>query len=295
MRQVKHDDYVKINCERVAVWEENDVKEYFFPKAPDAQKWDSGSACIMTYGERLGAAMLSASACLRSGVGYTFLHVPQEMRVQVATALPACIVEEMNGAPYPTRLLYGAIALGMGSGVSEQLYALIRHVLQYYSQTLILDADALTALAQFGLEPLKEKDPCNCEVILTPHLKEFAQLCGKSLEEVKEGGVALAKSFAKEYGVTLVLKSNHTIITDGERVAINMTGSPALAKAGSGDVLSGLLAGISASFLPFETACIASYILGRAGELAEQEFGQYAPTPTDIISLLPRVIKSLES
>ena len=213
------------------------------------------------------------------------------MRVQVATALPSCIVEEIN----ETRLFYDAIALGMGSGVSEQLYALIRRILQNQVGTLILDADALTALAKFGLELLKGREPYELDVVLTPHVVEFARLCGKSVEEVKEGGVALAKNFAKEYGVTLVLKSNHTIITDGERTVINTTGSPALAKAGSGDVLSGLLAGICGRRVPFDAACTACFVLGRAGELAEQEFGQYAPTATDIISLLPRVIKSLES
>ena len=290
MRQANCDNYVKVNCEGVEIWEENDVKVYFPPKASDAHKGSFGKACIITHGERLGAAMLSASACLHSGVGYTFLHVPQEMRVQVATALPSCIVEEMKEANYNSAV-YAAIALGMGSGVSEELYAQIRQILQDYRGTLILDADALTALAQFGLDVLKEK---SCDVILTPHMGEFARLCGKSIDGVKEGGVALAKDFAKEYGVTLVLKSNHTIITDGERAAINLTGSPALAKAGSGDVLSGLLAGIGARCLPFEAACVACYILGRAGEEAEREFGQYAPTSSDIIALLPRVIKKLE-
>ena len=292
MYQAKLNKAIKFNCEGADVWEESDFKDCFHKRPSDAHKGDFGKACIVTYGERLGAALLSASACLRSGVGYTFLHVPKDMRVQVATALPACVVEEVAEAKY-RNCEYKAIALGMGSGVSEQLYALIRRLLQNYDETLILDADALTALAQFGLEPLKEKGLC--DVVLTPHVGEFARLCGKSVEEVKEGGVALAKNFAKEYGVTLVLKSNHTIITDGERTVINTTGSPALAKAGSGDVLSGLLVGICARCLPFEAACAACFVLGRAGELAEQEFGQYAPTATDVISLLPRVIKSLES
>ena len=106
--------------------------------------------------------------------------------------------------------------------------------------------------------------------------------------------VAAAKAFAEEYGVIVALKSHRTVITDGTRVAVNPTGSPALAKGGSGDVLAGFLAGTCARGIPpFEAACTASYILGRAGELAAEKMGEYSPDATDIIALLPVAILSL--
>ena len=292
MYQASSDRKIQIPCKDALVWEESDVKVFFPARESDAHKGIFGKACILTYGARVGAAMLSAAACLRSGVGYTTLRVPYELRPYVATALPACIVEGFTALDEEI-LSYHALALGMGSGVRKELYALITQLLKNYRGTLVLDADALNVLSEYGLKSLKSK---SCQVILTPHLKEFSRLCGKTVKEVFDGGEALAKAFAKEYGVTLVLKSNHTIVTDGERTVINTTGSPALAKAGSGDVLSGLMVGTCARRLsPFDAACVSCYVFGRAGEEAEREFGQYAPTASDIISLLPRVIKNLES
>ena len=274
------------------IWEENDVKA-FFPQRPlNAHKGMFGKACIVSRGARLGAAMLSASACLRSGAGYTILRVPQELRTQVAAALPACVVEAFDSLDEGI-LSSDALALGMGWGVSEELYSLISELLKTYRGTLVLDADALNVLARFGLTILKTK---SCKVILTPHPKEFARLCNLSVEAVLQDSLRLAKEFATQYDVTLVLKSNRTVIADGVRTAINTTGSPALAKCGSGDVLSGFLVGTCARGLsPFDAACVSCYVFGRAGEKAEEEFGQYAPTSSDVVSLLPGIIKRIES
>ena len=179
----------------------------------------------------------------------------------------------------------------MGWGVSEELYSLIVRLLNDYKGKLVLDADALTALARFGLEPLRNK---KCEVVLTPHPKEFARLCNVSVKEVLENALNLAREFAVRYKVTLVLKNNRTVITDGKRTVINTTGSPAIAKCGSGDVLSGFLAGQCARGLsPFDAACVACYVFGRAGELAEEEFGQYATTSSDVIAALPHAVMCL--
>ena len=291
MYQASSNNNIKIDCADAEVWEDNDIKA-FFPKRPsNVHKGTFGKACIVSYGARVGASMLSASACLRSGAGYTTLRVPEGLRVQVATALPSCIVESFQTLD-EGMLTSDALALGMGSGVSEALYSLIKELLHDYHGTLLLDADALHALAKFGLKPLENK---SCKVILTPHPKEFSRLCNRSVEDVLKDAVSLAKKFAAQYGVTLVLKNNQTVITDGERTVINTTGSPALAKCGSGDVLSGLLVGTCARGLSaFDAACVSCYVFGRAGEIAEQEFGQYAPTSSDVISLLSRTIKSFE-
>lgn len=292
MYKANPSDEIGIECAGAEVWEESDIK-VFFPKRPaNAHKGMFGKACIVSCGERLGAAMLSAAASLRSGVGYTVLRVPASLRPQVAAALPSCVVEPFHALD-EGMLSSDALALGMGFGVCEELYSLIQQLLKSYRGTLVLDADALTVLAKFSLNPLKEK---SCQVILTPHPKEFARLCNLSVEEVLQNAVSLAKEFASQYGVTLILKNHRSIITNGVRTAINTTGSPALAKCGSGDVLSGFLAGTCARGLfPFDASCVACFVFGRAGELAQEEFGQYAPTSSDVITLLPQIIKKLET
>lgn len=272
------------------IWEDDDVEGYFPPKKSCVHKGSFGKVMIATGGERVGAAMLSASAALRSGAGYTSLRVPARLTAAFGAALPACIVEPFDALDEGI-LSSDALALGMGWGVTEELYSVILRLLNAYNGKLILDADALTAMARYGLEPLKNK---KCEAILTPHPKEFARLCNVSVKEVLENALALAREFARRYNVTLVLKNNRTVITDGLRTAINTTGSPALAKCGSGDVLSGFLAGQCARGLaPFDAACVACYVFGRAGELAEEEFGQYASSSSDVIAALPRAVMRL--
>ena len=274
----------------VEVWEDSDVKTFFPKKQSSVNKGMFGKSCIVTSGARMGAAMLAASASLRSGAGYTTLRVPERLCVSAATALPSCIVEDFNALD-DGMLSSDALAIGMGSGVSTGLYSIITQLLSGYRGTLILDADALSVLAEFGLKPLETK---SCEVILTPHPKEFARLTNQSVKEVLENAVPIAQKFASQYGVTLIFKNNRTLITNGVRTAINSPGSPALAKGGSGDILTGFLAGTCARGLsPFDAACVSCYVFGRAGELAEEEFGQYAPASSDVITVLPRAIKSV--
>lgn len=272
------------------IWEESDVKAFFPEKKSCVNKGTFGRACIVTGGERAGAAMLASSACLRSGAGYTILRVPENLAVTVSAMLPSCVVEEFAAVDAGI-LSSDALAIGMGFGVTKELYGVLTQLLKSYRGTLVLDADALTALSQFGMEPLDKK---SCKVILTPHPKEFARLCNISVREALENAVPLAREFALKYGVTLVFKNNRTVITDGVRTAINTTGSPALAKCGSGDVLAGFLTGTCARGLsPFDAACVSCYVFGRAGELAEEEFGQYSPTSSDVVSLLSRAVKKV--
>lgn len=273
------------------VWEDRDLLKFFPKKRSCVNKGSFGKSCIMTGGERIGAAMLSASASLRSGAGYSTLCVPPHLMSAVATALPSCVVEELRMPECGGALASDALAVGMGFGASKGLYELIAEILERYRGTLVLDADALAVLAEYGLYPLEKKA---CKVILTPHPKEFSRLCRLSVREVLENAVPIAREFASRYGVTLVFKNNRTVITDGVRTAINCTGSPALAKCGSGDVLAGFLAGTCARGLePFDAACVSCYVCGRAGKLAEAEYGQYSSASADLIDLLPRAVMSV--
>lgn len=274
------------------IWEKEDAAKYFPKRKSKSHKGTYGTASILAGGSYSGAAFLAAGACLKSGAGYTRLRVPKEIFPSAVGKLPACILKEYKAIDGEI-LASDCVALGMGSGVSEQVYALLTELLPAYTGTLVLDADALNTLADFGLELLKNKA---CSVIITPHPGEFSRLTGKSVQEILANPIECARAFASEYGVVVVLKNNRTIITDGERVAINITGSPALAKGGSGDVLSGFLAGTLARGVePYEAACVASYILGKAGERAAEEMGEYAPDATDIIGYLPAAMRGVVS
>ncbi len=270
------------------IWERADVKAFFPKKHSNVNKGMFGKAAIWAQGALSGAGYLAAGACLKSGAGYTFLSVREECAPFAACKYPACVVKTMD-----TEALLGcdSIALGMGAGVSEELYALIRELLSSFTGTLVLDADALNTLAAFGTDALKKK---SCDVILTPHPKEFARLVGKNAKDVLENPVLSAQEFARKYGVILVLKNNRSVISDGRRTAINTTGSPALAKGGSGDLLSGFLAGTCARGIPpYEAACVAAYAAGLAGEIAAEEMGEYAPDATDVIAYLPAALKRI--
>lgn len=272
------------------VWENADVQKFFPKRRSNSHKGTYGTATILAGGTYSGAAFLAAGACLKSGVGYTKLCVTEEMFPYAIGRLPAVVLR-----PFKTIdgdiLASGSIAVGMGTGISERLYAYLAELLSVYTGTLILDADALNTIATYGVEVLREK---SCRVIVTPHPKEFSRLTGKSVPEILANAVEEARDFARKNQLTVLLKNNRTIITDGVRVAINPTGSPALAKGGSGDVLSGLLAGICARNIePYDAGCCASFLLGRAGELVAMRMGEYSPDPTDVIRTIAQAICSL--
>lgn len=273
------------------IYEKEDVSAYFPKRKSHVHKGDFGRACIFAGGAVYsGAAFLAASACLKSGAGYTTLSVVEPFYTQAIGKLPACILREFTAVDGEL-LSSDCIAMGMGSGVNERVYALMVELLPKYTGTLLLDADALNALSRYGTEILKNR---SCRVVITPHPAEFSRLIGKDTRETLENAAELAVKFARQFDAVVVLKNNRTLITDGERIALNSTGSPALAKGGSGDVLTGLLCGtIARGVAPFEAACVASYLLGKAGEAAAEELGEYSPDATDIVARIPKAIQNL--
>ncbi len=178
-------------------------------------------------------------------------------------------------------------------GVTEENYKIITCLIKNYKGRLVIDADGLNTLAKYGKEVLKEKA---CEIILTPHIAEFGRLIAKDKEEVIKDPVTAAKAFAAEYGVVLVLKSAVTVITDGKEVYINTTGNAGLAKGGSGDVLTGLTAGLNAIACkeePLFIAAAACYIFGKSGDIAVNESDEYSVVASDVIACIPKAIKAI--
>ena len=175
------------------VWEAADVKKLFPKRLSNTHKGSYGAACILAGGAYSGAAFLAAGACLKSGAGYTKLCVTEPLFSGAVGKLPAVILRKFTAIDGDI-LASDCIAAGMGAGVSEQLYVHLAQLLEAYTGTLVLDADALNTLAAYGTEVLDKKA---CKVILTPHPKEFARLVGKPCAEVLADAVGRQRSVCR--------------------------------------------------------------------------------------------------
>ena len=173
------------------------------------------------------------------------------------------------------------VAMGCGIGCDNDTKELVQFVINSFSGTLILDADALNCIAK-NTEILKN---ANCDIIITPHPGEMARLTGKSIAEIQADRVKTAKDFANEYGVTVLLKGADTVVADKNgKVYINPTGNPSMARGGSGDVLTGLIAGlVPQTNDAFTAACTACYIHGGTGDYLAEKYGIFSATPSRLI------------
>lgn len=267
-------------------YEDGDIAALFPARRRNSHKGTFGKATLIC-GSALypGAAVLAVSSALRSGCGYVDAVCCAEVKSAIVPRFPQTVFSQEPG------LTSECIAVGMGCGVSQELYNEICRLLKDYSGTLIIDADGLNSLAKFGVGVLKDK--C-CNVIVTPHAKEFARLTDKKVGEVLADPVGNAVQFARTYGVITLLKGAGTVITDGVKTAINTRGCSAQAKAGSGDLLSGFMCGsIARGLSAFEGAVCAAYVLGAAAELAAGEFTEWSVTAADITKNTGRAIKNI--
>ena len=179
----------------------------------------------------------------------------------------------------------------MGVGVTEDNYKILTYLLKNYNGRLIIDADGLNTLAKYGKEILLDR---KCEVALTPHIGEFCRLINADKNEVLDNEIQLAKDFAKKYNVVLALKNAVSVITDGQTTFINTSGCPGMAKAGSGDVLSGIMAGVCTRDRDFIDCVSAScYLFGLAGESAEKKQNSYTMTASDIVREIATIISEI--
>lgn len=294
----------------ISIWGEDYIKrlndcdaaKLFSERKRNVNKGNFGKATVFGGSKDYpGSVLLSQNAlcALKMGVGYANLAIPECLFNLLAGINPECTVtcfDDKNGkivfdeSALSKIIKNDSIAVGMGMTCSEDVFKTVNYLLKNYKGTLIIDADGINVLAKYGKECLKEKQ---CAVIITPHIGEFARLVGAEKEEIKSRSVEYAKSFAKEYGVIVVLKSAVTVITDGAEVYINTTGCSAMAKAGSGDLLSGIMAGLAARTDDvLRAVCVSCYLAGRAGEIAQKNANEYTVTASDVIKALPETVNS---
>jgi NAD(P)H-hydrate epimerase len=286
---VKKDIGITVTEEETAsLYEASDISAFFPPRRQNSHKGTFGCADLVAGSRKyLGAALLSVGGAMRSGCGYVRLTMPKSRAFQsaICSNFPQTIVQrniEWNAQ---------AIVIGSGCGCTHTLYKTIGKLLKNYEGKLIIDADGLNALAKFGVGILSEK---KCEVLLTPHIKEFSRLSEMSVGEIAKDPVECAGLFAAKYQVTVLLKSAVSVITDGVKVALNVTGNSALAKAGSGDMLAGFIGGSAARGLSLWNAAVCgAFVLGKAAEKCSQTTTQYCATAPEISNCIPAVIKDL--
>ena len=284
-----------MDCDMMELNHES-VLQFLPDRAQDAHKGDFGKILLLC-GSRgyTGAAYLAAMGALRSGAGLVFLGVPETIYAIEAVKLNEAIVfplPDENGAlaeaaiPEILGRLSGkdAVLIGPGLGQTKGTLSVVRAVLENAACPVVLDADGINLMAAHKDIVRGRTAP----TILTPHAGEFSRF-GSNLSEER---VLAAEKMARDLGCIMLLKGHRTVITDGSATYINPTGNPGMAVGGSGDVLAGMITAlIGQKITPLQAAACGAWLHGAAGDLCAAEIGQYGMLPTDMVNVLPRLLK----
>lgn len=282
---------------------QKDMEDYvaFFPRRLHNTNKGSYGKTLLIGGSRryVGAPLLAdhAATAARLGVGLSTLAIPKSIYEAVAkrtmcNTLAVCGEENLVLDEELKNNICSAdsVALGMGTGIFKELGDIIEFCLNH-AKKLLLDADALNYLSQ-NIDLLNK--PRSAQLILTPHPKEMARLINKEVSDILLDSVLTAQSFANRYSLTLLLKGTTTVLSEGENIRFVSAGSPAMAKGGSGDVLSGAIAALMAQGLsPIDAGECGAYVCARAGEEAAAAFTQVSAVATDTIFYIPLIIKQI--
>lgn len=264
-------------------------------RAADAHKGDFGKILLLCGSKGYtGAAYLAAMGALRSGAGLVFLGVPESIYAIEAIKLNEAIVfslpEEdgkLSADAVPAILerlpKMDAVLIGPGLGQSNGVLRVVKAILEQTDCPVVLDADGINLIA--GHKDIVRGR--TAPTILTPHAGEFGRLGGNPEERT-----VAAEAMAKDLGCILLLKGHHTVITDGGTTYINTTGNPGMAVGGSGDMLAGIITALlGQGIAPLEAAACGAWLHGAAGDICAAEIGQYGMLPTDMLNVLPRLLK----
>lgn len=263
---------------------------------PWAHKGDFGHTLLLCGSSGYtGSAALAAMGALRSGAGLVFLGVPESIYAIEAVKLTEPIVfplphegGKLSEAAVPEILerlpQMDAVLIGPGLGQSAGTLAVVKAVLENAECPVVLDADGINVIAAHKDIVRERTSPS----ILTPHDGEFYRLGYAVGADRAES----ARAAARDLGAVLLFKGHETVITDGNAVYINHTGNPGMSVGGSGDVLSGIIVSLLGQGIsPLEAAACGAWLHGSAGDRCALEIGQYGMLPTDILSVLPRLMK----
>jgi ADP-dependent NAD(P)H-hydrate dehydratase len=276
------------------------------PRRPDSHKGDYGRALLIGGSRGMaGAIALAGMACLRSGAGLVRIAAPDDAADTIAAFEPSYMVTPLLCDPVSgdleanktqgeleKRLDWATcVAVGPGLGRSPEKTKLVRWLYKTVKRPLVVDADALNALAEHPDELASKAGPR----ILTPHPLEFARLSpGKG--DSREDQIVAAHKLAREKHVIVLLKGHRTYITSGSEDTLNLTGNPGMATGGCGDVLTGIITALICQGLsPFDAAVLGAQVHGLAGDLAAMELGQVSLIASDLVRFLPKAFQRVQA
>jgi NAD(P)H-hydrate epimerase len=294
-------EVVRANPPPCALVTEEEVRGLLPSRRRDAHKGTFGHLLVVGGGAgKTGAAWMAARAALRSGVGLATIAATREGQ----RALDAKVIESMTesfgdeldeaAAARILELCEGkdALAIGPGLGLAPKAGLLLGDILESCPVPVVLDADALTAVAAHP----SALDAAQTPVVLTPHPGEMARMLGCSTADVQADRLGVSERFAREHEVTVVLKGAYTVIAEPSgRTWVNPTGNPGMATGGMGDVLTGIIGALLAQGLePHEAARLGAYAHGLAGDAVSERVGETALVATDVIEALPEIWRRWE-
>lgn len=289
------------------VWAGNAHSLLEQPRAADANKGKYGHVLVIGGSTgKSGAPAMSSMAAMRVGAGLVTAAVPSPIAAQVSAFAPELMTHPMMASPSGELASNGitaqqfeklidkitVLAVGPGLGQGPGVEILLEAVLSDTKLPLVIDADGLNTLAANPplMQKLAEKGKAGRTIVLTPHPGEMARLAGKSVADIQSNRLDTARIFARDSGVTLVLKGSRTLVAhpDG-RVAVNTSGNPGMAKGGSGDVLTGVIAGLLAQFPKHASTAVeaAVYLHGLAADFAVHAADVHSVLATDSFRYFP--------
>lgn len=249
----------------------------------------------------IGAAFLSSISSLKVGAGYITLACPKEIIPIIVQMSPELTFLGLNttidGVISSNNQIddlynYNVISVGCGITTSDETRKFIFNILNSLNKTqkVVIDADGINVLANHkGEISLKN-------TIITPHPKELSRLLNVTVEEINENREKYARITSQTFECITVLKGHNSIVTNGDKIFINKSGSSALAKAGTGDVLTGIISGLLAQKLsPLDAAILGTYLHGLSGDIASNDLTKYSVMATDVIKYLPLALKEILS
>ncbi|MEA4939018.1 MAG: NAD(P)H-hydrate dehydratase [Christensenella sp.] len=280
----------------VSLLERNDVQK-MLPKRPaDSNKGSNGRLLLCAGSERYtGAALLCTGAALRAGAGLTTVAVPSALKPAFAALPEAMAVPVNEGKDWDETACEHAIALfsrqnavGVGPGIGDGSILPLLETLMHSRLPAVLDADALNQISR-SPDLLKQLHP---SVVLTPHPVEMARLCGLPVEAILADPIETARRFAKQWSCVVLLKGATTCISNGTTVRLNTSGNPGLAKGGSGDVLTGIIAALLAQGLgSFDAASAGAFLLGASADTALELLQERMLLARDVIDAVEQMIR----
>ncbi|MGC9286095.1 MAG: NAD(P)H-hydrate dehydratase [Hydrogenobaculum sp.] len=275
-----------------------DVKPLLPKRELDTNKGNEGKVLLIGgNGPYIGAVSMSAKAATMAGAGLVYVGIPKEHMASVSNYL----IEQIK-MPLPSKDYYiesienidlgqfDAVAVGMGFGVYEKGLSTIEHILTSFNKPVLLDADALNIISKYkALELLKNEN-----IVITPHIGEFSRLSGIAKEDIIRNQIDLSYEFHKQYGCSLVLKGAITTIATESKVYVSARGTPAMAKGGTGDVLSGILSAFLSKMSISKALKLGVFLHGIAGEITAEKSHIEAFSTIDMITNIQEAFKYIE-